>query len=76
MNRLNELVQRLTPEQVKAVEDYAESLARDNEAGAGTRSKFINADALVGLLKGMGGDKTDDELIKEAWDSIIEKYDK
>jgi hypothetical protein len=33
----------------------------------------IDVAGLIGLRKGMGGDKSDEELIREAWDEIAAK---
>jgi hypothetical protein len=79
MSRLTELVAKLTSDQLQEVEDFAEFLAtRPRPAGPGTprHSKPIDVDALVGLCKGMGGDKTDKELIREAWDDLLDKYER
>jgi hypothetical protein len=74
MHRLNELAEKLTPSQVKEVEDFAEFLASRQSAAEPPR--FVNVDALLGMCKGMGGDKSDKELIREAWDAVVDKLDK
>jgi hypothetical protein len=77
MHRLNELAAKLTPIEVKEVEDFAEFLI----ARGGSRNKAvpsggrIDVDALIGMFEGMGGDKSDKELIREAWDDVIAKYE-
>jgi hypothetical protein len=82
MQRLNELAAQLTPAQVKKVEDFAESLiappaaVRDERGGDGSGPNRINVDALLGLCAGMGGNKSDKELIREAWDEVVDKLDR
>lgn len=74
MHRLNELAAKLTPAQVKEVEDFAEFLLSQRPvAPLGAPTDRINLDALMGLCKGMGGDKSDKKLIREAWDDIAAK---
>jgi hypothetical protein len=85
MHRLNELAAKLTPAQVKEVEDFAEFLLaqRNGRSPIATRepaqqnqtANRINVDALIGMFAGMGGDKSSKELIREAWDEIAAKYD-
>jgi hypothetical protein len=79
MHRLNELATKLTPAQVKEVEDFAEFLiSRAPDEAESARSNGgpgVNVAALTGLCRGMGGDKSDKELIREAWDEIAAKYD-
>jgi hypothetical protein len=87
MHRLSELAEKLTPTQLKEVEDFAEFLitrcAVRNADPTPTSSAVaqqppanrINVDALIGMFAGMGGDKSDKELIREAWDEIAAKYD-
>lgn len=79
MHRLNQLAAELTPAQVKQLEDFAEFLiAREKQnaapARSGAHSSGIEADQLMGLCKDMGGDKSDNELIRAAWDDIAAKY--
>jgi hypothetical protein len=78
MHRLNDLVEKLTPQQIKEVEDFAEFLATRRRESSVTpvRPKYIDVDGLIGLCAGMGGDKSDKELIREAWDEVVDKYDK
>lgn len=83
MHRLNELATKLTPEQLKEVEDFAEFLIsrpaqttkqpalveRDGE-------KYLNVDAVAGMFAGLAPEKSDVELADEAKEAIFEKYDK
>ena len=71
----------LTPEELKQVQDFAEFLvsrriSRPVTPSREGRANNIDVDALMGLCKGMGGDKSDKELIREAWDSVIDKLEK
>ena len=82
MNHLNELAAKLTPAQLKEVEDFAEFLvtrrAPETPAApttADVRPKYLNVDALVGLCAGMGGDKSSVELVHEAYQSRASKAD-
>ena len=71
----------LTADERQQLQTYAESLVARQESSGPPRqpdldqTSRINVDALVGLCKGMGGDKSDKELIREAWDEIAKKYD-
>ena len=86
MTRLEKLVARLTPIQVKEVEDFAEFLGVRAEGTNGAASatattlptpmNFIDVDKLMGMCAGMGGDKPDEELIREAWNGVIDKLEK
>ena len=64
----------LTPDERKKVQAFAESLVvgRASDSGA----PRVNVDALLGMFAGLGGDKSDDELVREAWDDVIAKYEK
>ena len=69
MHRLNDLAMKLTPEQVKEVEDFAEFLAEKNAIRrADQKPVYLNVDAIAGMCAGMGGDKTSVELVHEAND--------
>ena len=67
MHRLNELAAKLTPAQVKEVEDFAEFLLsrraaiveRDGE-------KYLDVDAVAGMFADLAPDKTSVELQHEA----------
>lgn len=77
MTRLLELTSKLTPSELKQVEDFAEFLSKKNghvshHAGA----THVDISGLVGLCKGMGGDRSDDELIREAWDHVVREATK
>lgn len=80
MTRLEQLVARLTPTQVKEVEDFAEFLfsrggreALSAPPESADRPKYVNVEALIGLCAGMGGDRSGKELIREAWDGVVEE---
>ena len=76
MSRLTELAAKLTPSQLQEVEDFAEFLAaRGSDAGT-ARPIRIDVDSLMGLCQGMGGDKTEKELIREAWDGVVNKLER
>jgi hypothetical protein len=72
MHRLNELAQKLSPAQLKAVEDFAAFLLTRPATPGGKR---MDVDSLIGLCKGMGGDKSDKALVREAWEEVVKKYD-
>jgi hypothetical protein len=76
MSRLTELTAKLTPSQLQEVEDFAEFLATRSPHGAAAHPSRINADGLMGLCEGMGGDKTDKELVREAWDGVVDKLER
>ena len=82
MTRLLEIASRLTPAQLAEVEDFAEFLVarRDMVNGKFIRAAtpspppYVNVDAVAGMCAGMGGDKTDVELVHEATDARVAKY--
>lgn len=82
MHRLNELALRLTPEQVKQVEDFAEFLlsrqAAPRQAAVVERDgeKYLDVDAVAGMFAGLAPDKTAVELQHEATEILVAKYDK
>jgi hypothetical protein len=63
----------LTDDERRKVQAYAETLiaSRPSAPVAGR----IDVDALYGMFAGMGGDKSDKELVREAWDEQLAKYD-
>lgn len=73
MHRLNEIVEKLTPAQVKEVEDFAEFLIQRPSAKP-LRSEYLNVNKLAGILEGLGGDKTGVELAHEATEIRAAKY--
>lgn len=77
MTQTLHLTQPLTDDERKKVQAYAESLIAHRPGSEATKSapKYVDVDALMGMLAGMGGDKSDKELVREAWDEIIAKYD-
>ena len=80
MDRLNELASRLTPAQLTEVEDFAAFLGTRRDSAAATaadrqKSQFVDVDGLTGLCKGMGGDRSGKELVRESWDGIVAKHD-
>lgn len=82
MHRLNQLATKLTPEQLKEVEDFAEFLIsrpaqatkqpalveRDGE-------KYLNVDSFAGMFAGLAPEKTSVELVHEANEAMAAKYD-
>ena len=79
MTHVLEINGQLTPDELKQVKAFAEFLISrrrpDLPTATESRPKYINVDALMGMCRGMGGDRTDDELIREAWDHVIDKLD-
>jgi hypothetical protein len=74
----------LTEDQVRQVKTFAEFLAHQNAVPVATQvvklknddaDSPVNADALLGLCKNMGGHKTDKQLKREAWNHLAAKYD-
>lgn len=81
MTRLLELTSKLTPDQLKKVENFAETLMRTNEqqdatAGKNRDQKKIRFGSWVGCMAHVEPDKSDKELLREAWDDLLSKYDK
>ena len=75
MHRLNELVEKLTPSQVKEVEDFAEFLiARKNQRKRPDRDEYLDVSKVAGMLANLAPDKTAVELAHEATDARAEKY--
>lgn len=81
MHRLNELAARLTPAQLKEVEDFAEFLVARGTAsltlGGPTSGKenVIRFDGWAGCLAGIEPDKSDKQFIRDAWNAVLDKYE-
>ena len=76
MTQALNLTQPLTDDERKKVQNYAESLIANRGPSEGKSApKYVDVDALLGMFAGMGGDKSDKQLIREAWDEISAKYD-
>jgi hypothetical protein len=77
MHRLNELAEKLTPSQVKEVEDFAEFLlSRQQSLNDSRAAKYLNVEQVAGLCEGMGGDRTSVELVHEAVEGWGAKLDR
>lgn len=63
----------LTAEQLEKVQAYAESLLANQPQAKG--DEYVDVDAIRGIFAGLGGNKSDKELIRESWDEIASKYD-
>jgi hypothetical protein len=75
MHRLNELVEKLTPSQVKEVEDFAEFLlARKSQSKRKDREEYLDVSKVAGMLANLAPEKTAVELAHEATDALTEKY--
>lgn len=71
-----ELERPLTEEERKKVQAFAASLVTSKSNRVVTQQPtHVEVEALLGMFAGMGGAKTDKELIREAWDEIAAKYD-
>ena len=77
MTQIVETTTPLTAEERRQVQDFAEFLIsrRNGNSPQAEKPKGIDVDGLIGLCKGMGGDKSDKELVREAWDDLLKKYD-
>lgn len=79
MSRLMELTLRLSPAELREVEDFAEFLltrhhrvspARDATSGANS----ISFDRWAGCLSHIDPDKSDKQVLREAWSESIDKH--
>jgi len=77
MHRLNELATKLTPDQLKEVEDFAEFLiSREaNAAAPAAEPRRISFDGWAGCLAGIEPEKSDKEFVREAWDGVIDRIE-
>lgn len=80
MHRLNELVEKLTPNQVKEVEDFAEFLVSRNRvslpaAADTTPGKRISFEGWAGCMAHVEPDKSNKQLLRAAWDELAAKHD-
>lgn len=66
MHRLNELAARLTPAQIREVEDFAEFLAARKPAIPTPPAGRINVDAVPCICRDLGGDATDKQLLRSS----------
>lgn len=76
MNRLLELASRLSPAQLKEVEDFAEFLGSRNGASRSQPRRFLDVDKIAGFFEGLAPEKTSVELAHEATEAMTEKYEK
>ncbi len=77
MHRLNELATKLTPDQVREVEDFAEFLlSRPGRQVRPQREEYLDVDAVAGMFAGLAPDKTAVELVHESNETLAAKYDK
>ena len=82
MNRLTELAAKLTPAQLKEVEDFAEFLlSRQMQAAQpqekqprAARGEYLDVDAIAGMFAGLAPEKTAVELAHEATEIRAAKY--
>ena len=81
MNRLTELAARLTPAQLKEVEDFAAFLiSRQGDPAASSAApaageRKITFEGWAGALAHVEPGKSNKQLIREAWDEIAAKHD-
>ena len=78
MHRLNELAAKLTPAQVKEVEDFAEFLIARGEEGTEATPRpprKISFEGWAGALAHVDPQKSNKQLIREAWDEVAAKHD-
>jgi hypothetical protein len=72
-----QVTQPLTEDERRKVQAYAESLIASRPVNApGSAAGRIDVDALYGMFAGIGGDKSDKELLREAWDDQLAKFDR
>ena len=77
MHRLNELAAKLTPDQVREVEHFAESLlSRRGEESNGAKRDYLDVDSFAGMLEGLAPEKTAVELVHEANAAQAAKHDR
>lgn len=67
MHRLNEIASKLTPAQVKEVEDFASFLLARRQASAPDAGEtYLDVDSFAGMLAGLAPEKTAVELVHES----------
>jgi hypothetical protein len=76
-----ELDEKLTPDELQQVKNFAEFLLARRAANVQTpaataQRKYVDVKALAGLCAGMGADKTDVELAHEATEIRAAKFDR
>jgi hypothetical protein len=79
MHRLNEIAEKLTPAQIREVEDFAESLASrrgDGVVGSPNTEHKISFEGWAGCLAHIDPEKSDKQFVREAWDAVIDKIEK
>lgn len=77
MHRLNEIASKLTPAQVKELEDFGEFLlSRKQLAATVVRDgeEYLNVNAFAGMLAEMAPDRTAVELVHESNAAMAAKY--
>lgn len=80
MHRLNELAAKLTPTAVKEVEDFAEFLLSRQQDASSAAAKpapehKISFEGWAGCLAHVEPEKSNKQLVREAWDAVVDKLD-
>ena len=76
MTQIVDTTKPLTEDERRKVEAYAETLIASRPAPQSSGTRHIDVDGLIGLCAGMGGDKSDKALIRQAWADVVAKLGK
>lgn len=74
MTEVLEITSPLTEDERRQLREFAELLIARRKSSP-TTQKHVDVAAIRGMFAGLGGEKTDKELVREAWDDITNKYD-
>jgi hypothetical protein len=76
MTQTIDVTRPLTEDERQRVQAHAEALIASRPVGTDKCTERIDVDGLYGMFAGLGGNKSDKELIREAWDEQLAKYDR
>lgn len=74
MTQLIEVSEQLTEDERRRVQAFAQELLARRAAPA-AEAPQIDVDRLYGMFAGLGGDRPDKELLRQAWDEHLAKHD-
>jgi hypothetical protein len=75
MHRLNEIVSKLSPAQLREVENFAEFLASKRGTDATPDARFLNVEIVAGMLDALDPGKSSVDLVHEEMQQWAAKYD-
>ena len=75
MHRLNEIVSKLSPAQLREVENFAEFLASKRGTDRSQDSRFLDVENVAGMLDALDPGKSSVDLVHEEMQQWGSRYD-